>query len=285
MYLTGGAISEALAMTSTEYAISAAVDRLTTSAAGRQPCAPVRDLVGPDDIATAYAVQSAVVRVRTDAGAHAVGRKIGLTNPKVQAQLGVDQPDFGVLLDDMACDQEAPIDISRLLQPRIEAEIAFVLSSDLDRPDITEAEVVAATGYIAAALEIVDSRIADWDISIVDTIADNGSSGLFVLGAEKVMLDGLDLTSVQMTMRAGEDIVSTGVGADCLGNPLTAVAWLANTARGFGAPLRAGDVVLSGALGPMTPVAPGSSFAADITRVGRVHISFTAGNAESGSDA
>ncbi len=220
-------------------------------------------------------MQSAIIKARTDAGARPVGRKIGLTNPKVQAQLGVDQPDFGVLLDDMACPHGEHVDISRLLQPRIEAEIAFVLAADLDQPDITGADVLAATGYIVAALEIVDSRIADWDISIVDTIADNGSSGLFVLGTEPVAAGGLDLSAVAMTMRSGNETVSAGTGADCLGNPLTAVAWLAHTARGYGAPLRARDVILSGALGPMVAVAPGSSFAASITGVGSVSATFT----------
>lgn len=227
------------------------------------------------NLAAAYAVQTAIIDARTAAGAKRVGRKIGLTNPKVQAQLGVDQPDFGVLLDDMQVPADRPVDIGWLLQPKIEAEVAFILANDLDQPVITEAEVVAATDHLVAALEIVDSRIADWNISIVDTIADNGSSGLFVLGSNRVGLDGLDLVNIQMTMRSGDETVSSGSGADCLGNPLTAVAWLANTAREHGAPLRAGDIVLSGALGPMTPVAPGSSFTADITGLGTVTASFS----------
>jgi 2-keto-4-pentenoate hydratase len=220
-------------------------------------------------------VQSSIIGARTADGAQRVGHKIGLTNPKVQAQLGVDQPDFGVLLDDMRVRSGEPVDITRLLQPKVEAEVAFVLAADLDQPLVTEDDVAAATAHVVAALEIVDSRIADWDVSIVDTIADNGSSGLFVLGSEQVQLDGLDLPSVRMTLRCGADVVSSGSGADCLGNPLTAVAWLANTARDHGAPLQAGDVILSGALGPMVPVTPGSTYSADITAVGHVQVAFT----------
>lgn len=257
---------------------AAAVARLTTAQADRVPCAPVRDVLPEGDLGAAYAVQSAIIGSRTAGGAKPVGRKIGLTNPKVQAQLGVDQPDFGVLLDDMQVGPGETVDIGRLLQPKIEAEVAFVLSSDLDQPLVTEDDVAAATGHVVAALEIVDSRIADWDISIVDTIADNGSSGMFVLGPDEVPLDGLDLPGVQMTLRSGDDTVSGGRGADCLGSPLTAVAWLANTARDHGSPLRAGDVILSGALGPMTPVAPGSSFTAEITGLGSVTTHFSGGD-------
>ena len=262
----------------TDLDASAAAERLTTAQAERIACAPVRDVLPEGDLAAAYAVQSAIIGARTAGGAKLVGRKIGLTNPKVQAQLGVDQPDFGVLLDDMQADPDKTVDIGRFLQPKIEAEIAFVLASDLDQPKITEDDVAAATEHVVAALEIVDSRIADWDITIVDTIADNGSSGMFVLGSEPVSLDGLDLPGVQMTLRCGDETVSSGTGADCLSNPLTAVAWLANTARDYGSPLRAGDVILSGALGPMTPVSPGSSFTAEITGVGVVSASFSTGD-------
>jgi 2-keto-4-pentenoate hydratase len=247
-----------------------AVQRLLTAQTDRQPCPPVRDLLSLDDLGNAYAVQMAGIRARTQAGARIVGRKIGLTNPKVQAQLNVDRPDFGVLLDDMSRRDGEPIDPEPLLQPKIEAELAFVLSQDLTEAPVTEDDVAAATSHVVAALEIVDSRIADWDISIVDTIADNASSGLFVLGSHRVPLAGLDVQAVQMQMTSAGDVVSTGTGADCLGNPLTAVAWLGNTCLELGAPLRAGDVVLSGALGPMVPVTPGSTFTATITGVGDV---------------
>lgn len=242
--------------------------RLDDARAAHRPCPPVRRLLPPGDLDAAYAEQSAWVAGREAAGARVVGRKIGLTNPKVRAQLGVDQPDFGVLLDDMASREGEPIDTARLLQPKIEAEVAFVLARDLDLDSdvIGPAEVVAATSHVLAALEIVDSRIADWDISIVDSVADNASSGLFVLGSRPRTLDGLDLSSCAMEMRRGDEVVSTGTGADCMGDPVRAVAWLATTARDRGRPLRAGEVILSGALGPMVAVTSGDEFQAGITR-------------------
>ncbi|WP_205314985.1 2-keto-4-pentenoate hydratase [Nonomuraea lactucae] len=238
----------------------------------------MRDLLPRGDVDAAYAVQSAWVADRIEAGRRVVGRKIGLTNPAVRAQLGVDQPDFGVLLDDMICTADAPIDATRTLQPKIEAEIAFVLASDLDGGVTGPAEVAAATASIVAALEIVDSRIAGWDIDIVDTIADNASSGLFVLGDHPRELGDLDLAGVSMTLRRGGEVVSTGSGAACLGDPLAAVAWLAATARDHGRPLRAGDIVLSGALGPMVPVAPGDGFTAEISGLGEVSAAFAGGS-------
>jgi 2-keto-4-pentenoate hydratase len=264
---------------------STALDHLAAARATRQPCTPVRDLLPAGDIDAAYAVQLAWVADQLAAGARVVGRKIGLTNPAVQAQLGVGQPDFGVLLDSMACAAGEPVDRARTLQPKIEAEIAFVLAHDLDGDIIGRAEVAAATAYVVAALEIVDSRIAGWDISIVDTIADNASSGLFVLGDRKQGLGHLDLADCAMTMRRGGmggkkesgDVVSTGTGAACLGHPLAAVAWLAATVRDHGHPLRAGEVILSGALGPMVPVAPGDTFLADISGLGQVSATFAEG--------
>ena len=266
---------------------AAALGRLTAARASRRPCAPVRDLLPSDDLDGAYAVQSAWVADQLAAGARVIGRKIGLSNPVVQAQFGVDRPDFGVLLDTMVCAERTPVDSARTLQPKIEAEIAFVLAADLDGDVIGRAEVAAATAYVVAALEIVDSRIADWDISIVDTIADNASSGLFVLGDQKRGLGRLDLADCAMTMRragagggkggAGGDVVSTGTGSAVLGHPLASVAWLAATVRDLGRPLRAGEVVLSGSLGPMVPVAPGDVFRADISGLGQVSATFTDG--------
>ncbi|OLE24717.1 MAG: 2-keto-4-pentenoate hydratase, partial [Catenulispora sp. 13_1_20CM_3_70_7] len=229
-----------------DVAIAAATARLQAAQATRIGCPPVRDLLLPGGIDAAYSVQSNLIAARVAAGAKPAGRKIGLTNPAVQAQLGVDQPDFGVLLDTMRRGEDEPIDHRELLTPRIEAELAFVLGADLDRPEVTEGDVAAATDHVVAALEIVDSRIAGWDISIVDTVADNASSGLYVLGREHRSLNGLDATAITMTMTQDGTPVSTGSGADCLGDPLTAVAWLANTARRYGSALRAGDLVLSG---------------------------------------
>lgn len=252
----------------------------------RTPCPPVRGMLrGPDvggdgddleaDIERAYDVQRTLVAHRVALGARVVGRKVGLTNPKVQAQLGVDRPDFGVLLDDMQRRQDEPVDVNTLLQPKIEAEIAFVLGADLDGDDLDEAAVVAATAHVVAALEIVDSRVAGWDISILDTVADNGSSALFVLGSRPVALDGVNLAELTMSLTKDGEVVSQGRGADCLGHPLTAVLWLARTARRHGDPLRKGDVILSGALGPMVAIEAGNRFVASIDVLGPVTASFS----------
>jgi 2-keto-4-pentenoate hydratase len=249
--------------------------RLAAARATRQPCAPVRDLLGTGDIDAGYAVQSAWIAGQVAAGARVIGRKVGLTSPAVQSQLGVDQPDFGTLLDSMACEEGTPVDITRTLQPRIEAEIAFVLARDLAGAEIGPEEVAAATAYVLPALEIVDSRIAGWDITIVDTVADNASSGLFAVGAQRRALGDVDLAGCVMVMWRGDEVVSTGVGSACLGHPLNAVTWLATTARDHGHPLRAGEVILSGALGPMVPVAPGDSFFAHISGIGEVRAVFT----------
>jgi 2-keto-4-pentenoate hydratase len=248
---------------------------LTGARAAGRSCSPVRALLPPGDIAAAYAVQSAWVAGQVAAGDVVVGRKIGLTSPVVQAQLGVDQPDFGTLLASMDCAPGEPIETGRLLQPRIEAEVAFVLARDLTAPEIGPDDVLAATDSVAAALEIVDSRVAGWDISIVDTVADNASSGLFTLGRERRRPGDLDLAACRMLMWRGGEEVSAGSGAACLGHPAVAVAWLAAAARSYGHPLRAGETVLSGALGPMVPVRPGDVFTAEIGGLGRVTAAFT----------
>jgi 2-keto-4-pentenoate hydratase len=266
-----------VALSSLDTPATAALERLAAARAARRPCAPVRTLLPAGDIGAAYAVQAAWVAGQVAAGDRIVGRKIGLTNPAVQAQLGVDQPDFGTLMSTMACPAGEPVDIGRLLQPKIEAEIAFVLARDLDGPDIGPDDVLAATASVAAALEIVDSRIAGWDISIVDTVADNASSGLFTLGAERRPPGGLDLAGCPMRLRRGGEEVCAGSGADCLGHPAVAVAWLASAAWSYGQPLRAGETVLSGALGPMVPVRAGDRFTAEIGGLGRVTAWFGGG--------
>ncbi|MGW4242046.1 2-keto-4-pentenoate hydratase [Nocardia sp. NPDC004722] len=234
-----------------------AAARLTRAAASGQPGEPVRGLIGADDIGMAYAVQRHGVRDRLLAGAQVVGRKIGLTSVAVQRQLGVGQPDFGVLFGDMDAGRTPVGDRPRLLQPRIEAELAFVLGADLAADRVDAVTVRAAVDYAVPALEIVDSRIADWDISFADTVADNASSGWFALGAERLPLGEFEPREIAMEMTVNGEIVSTGTGSDCLGDPLEALAWLARTARDLGDPLRAGEIVLSGALGPMVPLHPG----------------------------
>jgi 2-keto-4-pentenoate hydratase len=250
-----------------------ALDRLVEARRTGSPCAPVRDLLGLDGLTEAYAVQTAWVRSREQDGVRVIGRKIGLTNPAVQAQLGVDSPDYGFLLADMEAVDGGEADPAGLLQPRIEAEIAFVLGADLDLPDPTAEDVRAATDHVRPALEIVDSRIAGWDIRLVDTVADNASAAGFVLGEQRTPLDG-DLTAVLMTMDRNGERVSEGSGADCLGSPLLAVAWLARVSAGLGRPLRAGEIVLSGALGRVVDVRPGDAFSAELSGLGSVSVSF-----------
>jgi 2-keto-4-pentenoate hydratase len=233
----------------------------------------VRDLLGSSDVALAYAVQEAVNTRRVLAGARVVGRKIGLTSTVVQRQLGVDQPDFGVLFHDMAHASADVVPMASLLQPKVEAEVAFVLSEDLDG-DLDDRRLRASVDCIVAALEIVDSRITGWDITIVDTVADNGSSGLFVLGDRPARLVDVEPRDVSMSMTIDGATVSEGNGRACLGDPLIALAWLARTAQEHGVPLRAGEVVLSGALGPMVSAAPGNHVRADISGLGSVWIEF-----------
>lgn len=248
-------------------AITQAARQLREAAATGTPCAPVRDLIGATDVAAAYAVQEQLTHARLADGARVVGRKIGLTNPAVQRQLGVEQPDFGFLFDDMDYSRR-PIPAGLLLQPKVEAELAFVLGEDLAEGALDEEQLRGAIEATFVALEIVDSRIAGWDISYGDTVADNASAGLYVLGTE---LPGyVEPALVTMVMSLNGATVSTGRGADCLGDPLNALGWLARTARELGEPLRAGQVILSGALGPMAAVAPGDQVEAVISFGGTV---------------
>lgn len=251
-------------------AISAAVDRLAAAQETRVPCAPVRDLIGTDDLPAAYAVQQGLVQRRLAGGVTVVGRKIGATSEAVQRQLGVDQPDFGYLLSDMDVRHGAdgvPISMRTLVQPRVEAEVAFVLAHDidLDEDDITLEAVRAAVDVALPALEIVDSRIADWKIGFTDTVADNASSGLFVVGRDGRKLDELEPREVAMSLTINGEERSAGTGAACLGDPLKALRWLAVQARRFDDPLRAGHLILSGALGPFVPFAPGDRVTASIS--------------------
>ncbi|MEV0358101.1 fumarylacetoacetate hydrolase family protein [Nocardia sp. NPDC050697] len=255
-------------MTSTvtgDHTVLAAAHRLLTASTTGIPAEPVRELIGRDDVIAAYAVQRIGTVRRCNAGARVVGRKIGLTSPAVQQQLGVDQPDFGVLFADMQVPQTPLAQRPPLLQPKVEAELAFVLASDLDHDRLDAERVRGAIAYAVATLEIVDSRIADWDISFADTVADNASSGWFTLGERQLTVAEFEPREIAMRMTIDGELVSEGTGAACLGDPLEALAWLARTAREFGDPLRAGDIVLSGALGPMAPLTPATAVHAELT--------------------
>lgn len=258
--------------------VAAAAARLARAHLSRTPCPPVRELIGPDDVAAAYLVQQRLNAGRLEAGARVVGRKIGATSQAVQDQLGVDQPDFGVLFDDMGFEDGAELPMARLIQPKAEAEVAFVLAEDLVDGPLDDAQIRGAIAYAVAALEIVDSRIEEWDISFADTVADNASSGLYVLGRQHRTLDELEPVEVSMSMSIDGAEVSTGNGAACLGDPLKALAWLAHQARTFDDPLRAGQVILSGALGPMRAVTAGSVVRAEISGLGSVTAHFSSAN-------
>ena len=208
-------------------------------------------------------------------GRRLVGRKIGLTSKAVQQQLGVDQPDYGALFADMEVASGEEIRVSSLIQPRIEAEIAVALDRDLSEADVTMGELLRAIGYAVPALEIVDSRIKDWKITICDTVADNGSSARYVLGTSPRRLTDIDLDTCGMVMFRNGAIVSVGSGAACLGHPLKAALWLARAMAKAGQPLRAGDVVLTGALGPVSPASAGETYDARISGFSPVSVRFS----------
>jgi 2-keto-4-pentenoate hydratase len=259
-----------------ELAVIAATARLLQAQQNMAPCSPVRDIIGDTDISLALQVQQRGVEARLAAGARLVGHKIGLTSRAVQQQLGVGQPDFGTLFEDMQVRDLESVPSERLIQPQAEAEIAFVLGSDLVDGPLELEQVRGAVAYATAALEVVDSRIAGWDIKITDTIADNASSGLFLLGEERVTLDHFEPREAVMHLGVDGSQHSTGRGSDSLGDPLLALAWLARTLRDLGQPLRAGHVVLSGALGPMVPCPPGTRISVEISGLGRLNTTFSA---------
>lgn len=243
-----------------------------------KPVAPVRDLILDGGVEAAYAVQEVNTRHWLEGGRRLVGRKIGLTSKAVQKQLGVDQPDYGMLFADMDVPEGQPIAVSDVLQPKAEAEIAFVIGKDLGAEDLTSVELISAIEYVLPAIEVVGSRITNWDIKIWDTIADNASSGAFVLGTEPRKLDSIDLLHCGMVMELRGEPISVGAGIACLGNPVSAGLWLAQTMARAGRPLRAGDVILTGALGPMANVQAGDVVEARINTVGTVKAIFEEGS-------
>jgi 2-keto-4-pentenoate hydratase len=235
-------------------------------------CAPIRTLIGDASTETAYAVQEYNTKRHLAGGGRLVGRKIGLTAESVQHQLGVSQPDYGMLFDDMDVSDGAEISPDRLIAPKVEAEIAFILGKDLAHERLTTADVLSAIECAIPALEIVDSRVTGWDIRITDTIADNASSALFVLGHQMRRLDAIDVQRCGMVMECDGEVVATGAGVACSGSPINSTLWLARVMVKAGRPLRAGDVVLSGALGPMVSAVPGAAFEARIEGLDSVRV-------------
>jgi 2-oxopent-4-enoate hydratase len=240
-----------------------------------KPVEPLTDRHPDLDIEDAYAIQTINIDRRTAAGQRVVGRKIGLTSRPMQEMLGVDEPDFGVLTDEMVVEDGDLIPLSRLVQPRVEAELAFVMDRDLAGPGVTTATALAAIAGALPAVEVVDSRVADWRIKLIDTVADNASSGLLVVGGRMRPVEDLDLRLLGVAVSRGGELLDTGAGAAALGNPARCVAWLANKLGSFGAGLRAGDVVLPGAVHRMVPVRPGDVFRAEFAHLGAVTVRFS----------
>ncbi|CNG75304.1 2-oxo-hepta-3-ene-1%2C7-dioic acid hydratase [Yersinia enterocolitica] len=254
--------------------ITHAADLLEDAIKTGTPSVPLRQVWPTISIEDAYLIQAFNTQRHIKAGASRVGAKIGLTSEVVQMQMGVDQPDFGVLLNTMKYTESESIPSCVFIQPKVEGEIAFVLGRALTGRETDLSEIIDAIDFALAAVEIVDSRIKDWDISISDTIADNASAGAFVTGSTSVRLSCIDLLNCKMTMTINGAIVSEGKGRNCLGNPLVAVQWLARTMAELGCPLQAGEVVLAGALGPMAEVSPGDVVDVIIEGAGRVKVTF-----------
>ncbi|MFZ4535164.1 2-oxopent-4-enoate hydratase [Propionivibrio sp.] len=225
-------------------------------------------------IEDAYHIQQRMLSRRMEKGEKVIGKKIGVTSKAVMNMLGVHQPDFGYLLDGMVFNEGESIPMSTLIQPKAEGEIAFLLNKDLMGPGVTAADVLAATEGVMACFEIVDSRITDWKIKIQDTVADNASCGVFVLGDKLVDPKKVDLSLCGMVLEKNGEIVVTGAGAATLASPVNAMVWLANTLGNLGIPLKAGDVVLSGALGAMVPVQAGDSLRVTIGGIGGCSVRF-----------
>lgn len=250
-------------------------DELYTAMLDRTPVRPLTERFSDITIEDAYNISLRMLERRIEAGEKIIGKKIGLTSKAVQNMLGVGQPDFGYLTDKMAFSQGEEMPISdRLMQPKAEGEIAFILKKDLMGPGITAADVLAATDCVLPCFEVVDSRVENWQIKIQDTVADNASCGLFVLGDRAVDPRKVDLATCGMVVEKNGSIISTGAGAAALGSPVNCVTWLANTLGEFGIPLKAGEVILSGSLVPLEPVQAGDFMSVNIGGIGSASVRF-----------
>lgn len=251
-------------------------DELFQAMLGRQQVSPLTDRFSDISIEDAYAISGRVLERRIESGARVIGKKIGLTSKAVQNMLKVGQPDFGYLTDDMAFNQGEEICISeRLIQPKAEGEVAFILKKDLIGPGLTAADILAATDCVLPCFEVVDSRIENWQIKIEDTVADNASCGVFLLGDRAVDPRKVDLATCGMVVEKNGSIISTGAGAAALNSPVNCVTWLANTLGRFGTPLKAGEVILSGSLVPLEPVNAGDFMSVSIGGIGSASVRFS----------
>ncbi|MCC5857308.1 MAG: 2-oxopent-4-enoate hydratase [Ectothiorhodospiraceae bacterium] len=255
--------------------IKAHAEELYKALRNASTVAPLTERESDISIEDAYHISRAMLDLRLADGETVIGKKIGVTSKAVQNMLGVHQPDFGYLTDRMLATSDAPIEIAgNLIAPRAEGEIAFVLKRDLRGPGVTNAQVLAATECVMPCFEVVDSRIRDWKIAIQDTVADNASCGMFVLGDTMLDPRRVDLTTLGMVVERNGQIVSTGAGAAALGSPVNCVAWLANTLGRFGIALEAGEVILSGSLVPLQPVEPGDYMHLSVGGLGTASVRF-----------
>lgn len=249
-------------------------DALYDAWRARRVIAPLREQAPGITIENAYAIQSRMVARRVQAGERIVGKKIGVTSKPVQDFLGVFEPDFGQLTSGMICAESDGIDLNGLIQPKAEAELAFVLKHDLIGPGITVTDVLRATDHVVPCFEVVDSRIQNWDIKIEDTVADNASCGVFILGDVRARPTDLDMTLAGMVLEKNGELFSTAAGAAVQGSPVNAVVWLANTLGRLGLPFRAGEVILSGSQSALVPVTDGDELVCTVGGLGRCRARF-----------
>lgn len=250
------------------------IERLDSAYKSRSSIEALSEFQPSLSIDDAYEVQMQRVKVAVANGDIITGKKIGLTSKAMQDLLGVDQPDYGHLHQSMLAENGDVVELSKLFQPKVEGEIAFILKEDLVGPEVTVDDVLRATDYVVAAIEIVDSRVKDWKIKLADTVADNASCGMYVLGAEKVPLQSVNLKEVEMQLFKNGEKMNEGKGTDVLGDPALCVAWLANKLSSYGVTLKAGEVILSGALSAAVNVTTGDEFVAKFTQLGEVKVSF-----------
>ena len=250
-------------------------DALTEAEATQSPIPPLRTTWPDLDVVDAYEIQLHNVRRRLEQGTGVDGHKVGLSSAAMQEMMGVGEPDYGHLLSDMAVHEDEPVPAGRYCYPRVEVEVAFVLGSALPGAGCTEEDVLAATAYVAPAIELIDSRIQEWDIQIADTIADNASSAGYVLGAGRMRPEDIDLRAIEAVLRRNGEVVAHGRSDAVLGNPVTAVAWLAGKVAGFGVTLEAGHVILPGSVHRAVDVRPGDEFHAELDGLGSVGLTFT----------
>ena len=253
---------------------AAAAELLWTAERDRVPVEPLTAAFPGIDAVDAYGIQLLNIDRRLAAGARVYGHKVGLSSPVMQQMMGVDEPDYGHLLSDMVLSEQDPVETARYCFPRIEVEIGFLLGAGLPGEGCTEADVLAATEYVVPSLELIDSRIKDWRIGLADTIADNASSAGVVLGSDRVAPGGLDLADIGAVLYRGGEEVARGNTSAVLGNPVTAVAWLARKVASFGVRLEAGHVILPGSCTRAVDVRPGDDFRADFAGLGPVSIAF-----------